>query len=539
MSSHRDPLNLRQADGRERFEQEFKAMRAQLGDSNHSLATNTWIDLEWQFEQEVHKEQGPLLANPLMWDESDQHLAQWILRQFTKLADMGKHVTDRVAAAGKGDPVLSYVIARALVSQGNVWKWAQFANRQGSEHGFGALNALYARAVDAGLDDEAQSFNREGRPVAPTIAALCLRAHLLARVASGNLNRQQTEIFDAWLWATMGDLHLSPTAGDAAVLRIEPGSQRGLQFGIDETSTTARYLSAESLRRVAERVEQSFHRGTIFPGHGAVQSFRLEEHVAVLDFLRVLVEQIERGRQPQRAERIPKDGEQVEVHVGLSDIVRTFGAGRSGVTLRLMSVDSASENKLDTIYQMQRRYMSLVDQSESGLGLEVPMAQAADIGVGEIIAIVFADQSEPLMGQVARIVPGSREGTVRIGVHVAFDDYQAVDLSVAGAPTSRREASAFYVPGADSSGRYDVLLVSEAFAQAKPLCEVRLGDQLYDLRINHIRQKGRGWVAAGFEVVGVREAVTAEPAVLRAVGGPGSLPPPAPTASESFSLSLV
>lgn len=539
MSSHRDPLNLRQADGRERFEHEFKAMRAQLADSNHSLVTNSWIDLEWQFDQEVQKEQGPLLANPLMWDEADQQLAQWILRQYTKLADMGKHVTDRVAVAGKGDPVLSYVIARALVSQGNVWKWTQFANRQCSEHGFGALNALYARAMETSLDDQTQSFNRDGRPVAPTIAGLCVRAHLLARVASGNLTRQQTEIFDAWLWATMGDLHLAPAAGDAAVLRIEPGSQRGLQFGIDGASTTARYLTAESLRRIADRAEQSFHRGTIFPGHGTVQSFRLEEHVAALDFLRALVEQIERGRQPQRAERVRKDGEQVEVHVGLSDIVRTLGSGRSGVTPRLMAVEAAPDNKIDTIYEVQRRYMSLVDQSDSGLGLEVPLAQAADIGVGEIIAIVFADHSEPLMGQVARIVPGSREGSLRIGVHVSFDDYQTVELSVAGSSTSRREASAFYVPGADSSGRYDVLLVSEAFAQGKPLCEVRMGDQLYDLRINHIRQKGRGWVAAGFEVVGVREAIAKEPAVLRAVGGPGGLPPPTPTPPASLSLSLV
>lgn len=530
MSERRDPPNLRQADGRERFEQEFKAMRAQLADSNHSLVTNTWIDLEWMFDQEVQKEQGPLLANPLMWDEVDQQLAQWILRQFTKLADMGKHVADRVAVSGKGDPVLSYVIARALVNQGNVWKWTQFANRQGSDHGFGALNSLYVRALEEGVDAEAQSFNREGRPVAPTIAGLCLRAHLLARVASGNLNRQQAEIFDAWLWASMGELNLTPTPADSAVLRIEPDTHRGLQFGVDALCASARYLPAESLRRIADRVEQSFHRGTIFPGHGAAQAFRLEEHVAVLDFVRALVEQIERGRQPQRADRIRKDGEQVEVHVGLSDIVRTLGAGKSPVNTRLMAVSPEPDNKIDTIYQMRRRYMSLVDQSETGVGLEVAMAEAADIGVGEIIAILFNDEGEPLMGQVARIVPGSREGTLRIGVHVEFEDYQPVDLNVAGAgAASRREASAFYVPGADSSGRYDVLLVSEAFAQGKPLCEVRMGEQVYDLRINHIRQKGRGWVAAGFEVVGVREAVMADQPLPKAATGAGS----------ALSLSLV
>ena len=132
------------------------------------------------------------------------------------------------------------------------------------------------------------------------------------------------------------------------------------------------------------------------------------------------------------------------------------------------------------------------------------------------------------MGQVARIVPAAKEGFLRIGVHLEFQDFQAVDVRVSGAPASKRDASAFYVPGADSSGRYDVLLVSETFAQGKPLCAVRLGELAYDLQINHIRQKGRGWVAAGFEVIGVREALmTDQP-----------LPSTKATAS-SLSLSLV
>jgi hypothetical protein len=520
MSDPRDPPALCSEEGREQFEREFKAMRALLADPNHSLVTNAFVALEWQFDQQVQKEQGTLLANPLQWDEAEQHFAQWILRQFTKLADMGKHVADRVAGIDQADPVLSYVIARALVHHGNVWKWAQFANRPGNEHGFGAANSLYEHALDARKDMDVHSFNREGRPVAPTIAGLFLRAHLLARVASGNLNRQQTEIFDAWLWAAMLDLQLSPAAEDNAVLRLEPGSQRGLQFGVD-ARTEARYLPAEALRRIAGRAQDGFHKGIIFPGHGAAQSFRLEEHVAVLDFLRAMIEQIESGRQPHRAERVRKDGELLEVHIGLTDILRTLGSGRINAPTRLSIAQSQSENKIDSIYQMRRRYMALVDQSETGLGLEVAASEAGEVGVGEMIAIIFPDDSEPLMGQVARIVPSPREGMVRLGVHLEFVDWQAVEVKVAGASPSKRETAAFYVPGADSSGRYDMLLVGESFAHGKPLCEVRMGEQVYDLRINQIRQKGRGWVAAGFEVVGVREGVdveASESTPARAVG---------------------
>lgn len=509
MSYTPEPLNLRQEDSRLRFEQEFKAMRAQLADPNHSLVTNSWVAMEWQFEQEVLKEQGPLLANPLMWDEHDQALSQWILRQFVKLADLGKRVVDLIANKGKDDPVLSYVIGRTLVHHGNVWKWTQFAGRNGNEIGFANLNNLYARAAEAGVHNQAQSYQRDGKAIAPTLAGLYVRAHMLARVCSGNLNRQQIEIFDTWMWASMGEVQLREEHGGAPVIRFEPAGNRGLQFGPVD-GPDARYLPAEVTRRLADRIQNDFHRGVIYPGHGAAQSFRLEEHVAVLDFLRNFVEQVERGRYPQRAERMQCDGSAVEVHCGLSDILRSLAQGTRNLGPRLAPTDPANENKIDTIYEMKRRYMSLLDRSESGVGMEVAAADAGDLGVGDIISVCLPDVSEPVMGEIARIVPSTREGMLRIGVQLSFPDCQTVELRVAGATAPRRDSQAIYVPGPDSSGRYDVLLVSETFAQSKPLCEITLGDQAYDLRINHIRDKGRGWVAAGFEVVGIREAVQTE-----------------------------
>jgi hypothetical protein len=526
MSYKPEPLNLHQEDGRLRFEQEFKAMRAQLADPNHSLVTNSFVALEWQFEQEVLKEQGPLLANPLMWDEGDQALSQWILRQFIKLADMGKRVMDIIANKGRGDPVLSYVIGRALVHHGNVWKWTQFAGRSGNEIGFANLNSLFARAIETGVENQAQSYQRDGKTIAPTLAGLYVRAHMLARVCSGNLNRQQIEIFDTWMWASMGEVQLREDHAGVPVIRFEPGGNRGLQFGPGEAAS-ARYLPAEITRRLADRIQNDFHRGLIYPGHGATQSFRLEEHVAVLDFLRGFVEQVERGRHPLRAERVQCDGQLVEVHCGLSDILRSLSSGTRNLGPRLAPTDPSAANKIDTIYEMKRRYMALIDRSDSGLGMEVPANEASDLGVGDIISVSLSDSGEPVMGEIARIVPSTRDGVLRVGVHLSFPDCQTIEVRVAGAAASRRDSNAIYVPGPDSSGRYDVLLVSETFAQSKPLCEITLGEQAYDLRINHIREKGRGWVAAGFEVVSIREATMTDQ------------PRPGGDSRTTLSLSLV
>lgn len=63
-----------------------------------------------------------------------------------------------------------------------------------------------------------------------------------------------------------------------------------------------------------------------------------------------------------------------------------------------------------------------------------------------------------------------------------------------------------FVPGEDGSGRHDACLVSErTFDQAAAL-ESHSGDAVYTLRFNRSRERRRGWVMAGFEVVGSRLA---------------------------------
>lgn len=508
----KDTAGLRPEAARKHFERELKSMREALIGADHAAAVATFIELEWGFEQQVLKEQAALLSNPLLWDEADGRLAQWILRQFTRLADLGASLVERLSGTADRDPVLSYLIARALVHRGNVWKWQQFAHCNGHEQGPAKVNALHRWAIASGAEDAVHCFDREGRTVAAGLAGLTLRAHLLARLASGNLNRKQIEIVDAWLWASMDALTLTvePPAGPA--LRLDPDGRHGLRFGIDRSARMARYLSLDTLHRLLDRVEQGFHRGTIFPGYGSAHSFRLEEHVAVLDFLRALLTRMEGESAPPRAARSPRIGRKVEVHIGLSDAVRAL-RDRSAAQCALPDNGQGDPNDaFDGIYQRRRRFMHLVNCSDTGMGLEVAAGEAADLGVGELIAVHCAGDSEPALGQVVRIAPADRNDMLHLGVQVISPDWQTLDMAVPDAPPGRRDASGFFVPGNDSSGHQDVLLISHALAQSRPCCQVRVGAQTFDLQIEQISRTGRGWVAAGFEVVAVSNSTERVPA---------------------------
>jgi hypothetical protein len=58
-----------------------------------------------------------------------------------------------------------------------------------------------------------------------------------------------------------------------------------------------------------------------------------------------------------------------------------------------------------------------------------------------------------------------------------------------------------FVPGADASGRHDAFLVPENLRRENAAFRARAGNDLYKLRFNRVRNKGRGWVLAGFEIV--------------------------------------
>jgi len=123
--------------------------------------------------------------------------------------------------------------------------------------------------------------------------------------------------------------------------------------------------------------------------------------------------------------------------------------------------------------------------------------------VGDLVAARLA-ASEPLaLGRVMRSVPASTPGRVIVGVSRISSAARTVQvtMSTARAPES---VSMLFVPGDDISGSHDAYLVGERTFDDAPAMQVRAPDHVYTMRFNRVRERGRGWVLAGFEILGAR-----------------------------------
>jgi len=64
-----------------------------------------------------------------------------------------------------------------------------------------------------------------------------------------------------------------------------------------------------------------------------------------------------------------------------------------------------------------------------------------------------------------------------------------------------------YIPGAEDSGAQDAFLVPEKTVIDGSSHDARIGDDVFTLRFNRVRRKGRGWALAGFEIVEAKRYV--------------------------------
>ena len=61
-----------------------------------------------------------------------------------------------------------------------------------------------------------------------------------------------------------------------------------------------------------------------------------------------------------------------------------------------------------------------------------------------------------------------------------------------------------WIQGDDASGSRDGYLVSERTYDEGHKYEVRAGGHAYSFRFNRVRERGRGWILGGFEVLAAR-----------------------------------
>ncbi|QJR10730.1 hypothetical protein DSM104443_01799 [Usitatibacter rugosus] len=503
---HEGELTLRSPDLRGRIAATLASLARVPGRDLASRGTEL-AESAQAFRCILNRDQESLLDNPLQWTSEDRELAHWAANATWRWCAAAASAAD--ASAGRDSAAA--LIGATLCMAGDSVKWHAIASMP-------CPNELMARASRAlrvaealGVSETEVVCEADGATLTRQAPHLYARALLLGYFTSGNLTRQQVEIADAWISRWSRDYALSRTApASGTSMWVDVSKGHRLRAGDVAAAGDVRFLVLEALPRQLAIVERGFHGGRIFPGAGVSVKFRIEEHVAVLDHLHALVEQL-RGTAPaRREERKLVEGGTVEVFVGVREIAagaRLAGSAArhpssTSATLQLVEEGARLRDAIDSLQEIElkRRWMGLADVSEGGIGLHAPLGDQEDIGVGDLVAI--SENGNLAVGEVMRRVPDGTAGLV-IGVEIRTRSARPVRLQRIAGPDGRgvRQLDAVFLPGADACGRGDALVVTEGSYDPRARYELAIDECVFVIALNRVRRQGRGWLSCGFEVL--------------------------------------
>jgi hypothetical protein len=455
-----------------------------------------------------------LFASSLIADEADNAAVRWMCTQHHRMARLAKRVAESLARRyGLRDDRVMQAAAIALNHMAESVKGEVAAGFRDSHH-HARAHAVMRLAMDAGRHREPITCRLAGEEIRCTIEALYLRALLLSRISTGGLSMRQVEIFDAYFMHHLEVLKGFDAPPDASTWRADLDSATGLRAGVRKEPGVAIYLPLQPLADALDAIAAEFHAGRMFPAAGPASQFPVEDHVAVQGLMRRTLRVWRRGP-VGRAKRHAVTAH-VEVQVGLAAIMAK-GFARSRGTLRatLATVDGLRTessrrqtdygNAIASMYDPAKRVLQLVNISHTGIGLEGDEAPCADIAAGDLIGIQLHDGEPMVVAKVVRRAVGS-EGRVTLGVQRVSSAARVIQCR--SEEGDRREVQLLYVPGEEKSGHRDLVVGAESLATDRRVFATRAAGKDFTLRINRIRERGRGWVFAGFEVLGKQVSET-------------------------------
>lgn len=428
------------------------------------------LEVHTHFERSVAALKSRLATAP-RWSAADSLEAARLIAMQRRLAGLASE-----ACASLADPAAPAVLALGLHHLGEAVKLEAAADPR-RPHDFRAMHNLMRIAISLGCARASVGIDIEGATVAVRPEALYLRALLLARFAIGAVTWTQVETLDGWIrsWSSRLEAHDAPP--DGPTLRADLDSDHGLACGIRADAGPSLYLAEAPLLEACGAVARDLHRGRISAGEVSAPFARLEDHIAALDMVRRELAHEPRvliARTPRRlADRL------VAMDIGLHEILRQ-GAIRHG-----------------------GRRVRLLDDSDADLGVEGSAGDCAGIAIGDLVAIEAREGAQPSLCRVTRSMACAAR--MRLGLRSVASAWRAVRAQLLDA-RGRAETTLLLALGADGLGREDAFIVPEsAFVRVRRL-EVAVDARAFTFAFNEVRVRGRGWVMAGFEVTGVRDA---------------------------------
>ncbi|HYC35262.1 MAG TPA: hypothetical protein VEC19_02485 [Usitatibacter sp.] len=453
-----------------------------------------------------------LLGSPLHWTDEEKAEAAYahsVHRRFARTAGSLAEALSRVGCAD--DEAMCCALAIALYYAGESFK-SQVATGDAARPDYPAMHALMRLALWRGLQRRPIHLEAGAETLQCTPEGLYFRALTLARFNAGPLSAKQIEIMDTWICLWLPQLEATTEAPSRSALRADLDTRHGLRRGPREGPGESLYLAQDLVEQAHHTVVKALHRGRIVPDKGLVSTFRIEEHIAVLA-------QIRRGMQVVRGERIVRPERRasasvVEMHVGHAEIMaRAFlpQAPALATTLSLATRDGAPVGSLRrerdhdvipaTIYEPIRRKVRIVDESDSGFGIEGSEADCGLACVGDLVGFRIFEDAPLVLCRVTRCVAAAN-GRIRIGAKRIAASARRVEVRNARGDTEPM----LFVLGTDATGRQDGFVVTDQGFTRGARVEVALGERSFGLTMNRVRERGRGWLLAGFEVAGQQES---------------------------------
>lgn len=472
-----------------------------------------------EFEEFSRNDRERFLLGGLAQTSADQAVCEWIAARYDHLARMAREVVPyQMTADSQPDARMASTWALAIMLTGHASKWRKVAGLRSDLAMRGRLHKLFVTAISAGVDACILDVMVDRHSFETTIEALYVRALLLERFASGNLPPRRLEILDSWLLAWMGSLWLSrEPIPDGLSLAVDT---RNPNLGLTRFSPGERadfFLGLRPLQRQLARAVKDFHRGVIFPGWGVGLVFRMEEHVAVIEFLEREFAIIESaGAQKSKRFAIGRNSE-VSVFFGFNDIYSralqrqstlssTSVTSASGVNPPGDALSAAASRRAalsETGSFVQPRVsqpIHLLDISESGLGLEMSTEDAGFVEVDELIAVQIEDGKPCVLGVVVRKTSAHHKRVTTVGVKVLSKVPLRATLEMVNDRLARQSVKGVFVAGKADHGFADSVIVTDVIYKANPTLSVMVASGVFHLRLGRVRQQGPGWKLAAVEV---------------------------------------
>ncbi len=492
-----------QAPNRAHYEKAYEDLKSAFSNLSPQAFAQRFIDLEAQLDAGMIEVKTAMLTSGLFSSDDEQVLGSWIYEQHANLWHLGALVSNICARdTGVEASRIRLLLALTFLHCGESVKWELMVGRK-VRRDYKLAHALMQLAIDQGLHREPNALVVDGLQRSASVEHLYLRAALLDRFTSGNLTRQQIEVLDAWLWEWAPAMVSSARYPGGMALRLDLDSDAGMRYGRRKTEGRSLYLALAPLEECRKAIIQELHHGRVVPTRGRAALIRLESHVAVLIALRQMFAGCGSEGMP-RAMRQQVAGTPLDLHVGMAEIARSLGPGQSEpLSIVPMNAPVSSQPNLDAVYDRPRRIATLQNASATGFLIELAQKDAANVVVGELVGLRMNAGESALVARVVRRVHDQAASGVQLGLQLLSDPSKPVKLTALKAEGGAEE-SFIFVPGPDSSGRFDSFAIPFRALKPDARYEVRAAGNVYSLTFNHVRRRGRGWALAGFEVLEAR-----------------------------------